>query len=278
MHLSRPWAFTRRAALLGLPGLAGCGSTAPGGFGRAGGDATIPRLTTLASHDTIPGEPDVVLRWNSLPRGATDLRVVLHYHGFAGPEGLRLTSRLHGSGLVLAGSPPTIAMMIRGRPGRRPGAFDWPTTAAPGGIEAVVTEALAAFGPGLPPVTRLVLTAHSGGGGGLQAALGAGGARIDEAHFYDALYGDPSPTLRWITTRSAAEARGAPQAALIAIAAQTNQGAARRLASGLARQGLMSPLRRVVISGSGHNDIPRLYGPILLANAGAALPGTIPVA
>lgn len=136
-------------------------------------------------------------------------------------------------------------------------------------------EVLAAFGPGLPPVTRLVLTAHSGGGGGLQAALGAGGARIDEAHFHDALYGDPSPTLRWITARTAAEARGAPPCALIAIAAQANQGAARRLASGMARQGLTGPTRRVVITGAAHNDIARLFGPALLANAATALPGTV---
>jgi hypothetical protein len=268
-----PW--SRRAALLALPALAGCAGTGPGGFSRSGGEAVIPRLAALGSHDPIPGEPDAVLRWTSLPRGASDLRVVLHFHGFAGPEGLRLASRLHGSGLVLPPTPPTIAIMLRGRPFRRPGAFDWPALAAPGGIEAVVMEVLAAFGPGLPPVTRLVLTAHSGGGGGLQGALAAGGGvRIDEAFFFDALYGDPSPTLRWITARTAAESRGAPPGALIAIAARTNEGAARRLAAGLARAGLTGPTRRVVITGAAHNDIPSLYGPALLANAAAVLPGT----
>lgn len=274
MPVNRP-PQPRRALLLALPALAGCATGGPGGLARGGGEASLPRLAALAGHDPIPGEPDVVLRWNSLPRGATDLRVVVHYHGFAGPEGLRLASRLHGSGLVLGGAPPTVAMMIRGRPVRRPGAFDWPATATPGGLEAVVSEALSAFGPGLPPVTRLVLTAHSGGGGGLQAALAGSAARIDEAHFHDALYGDPVAALRWITARSAAEARGAPPAALVAIAAQTNQGAARRLAAGLARQGLAGPRRRVVITGAAHNDIPRLYGPALLADAATPLPGTI---
>jgi hypothetical protein len=270
----------RRALLLALPSLVACTTGGPGGLSRGGGEATLPRLAALAAHDPIPGEPDAVLRWTSLPRNATGLRVVVHYHGFAGPEGLRLASRLHGSGLVLGAAPPTVAMMIRGRPVRRPqgalGAFDWPATATPGGLEAVVTEALAAFGPGLPPVTRLVLTAHSGGGGGLQAALAGSAARIDEAHFHDALYGDPSPALRWLTARHAAEARGAPPTALVAIAAQANQGAARRLAGGLARQGLAGPTRRVLITAAPHNDIPRLFGPTLLADAAAPLPGTVP--
>ncbi|MGC5198896.1 hypothetical protein, partial [Aphanothece microscopica] len=129
------------------------------------GQAALPRLAALAGHGTLPGEPDLVMRWTAIPPGAGALRIVIHLHGFAAPdEPLRLLQgRLPGSGLVLPASPPTIAMLPRGRPApRRAGAFDFPALAAPGGLQAVVEEALAGFGPGLPPPTHLLLTAHSG--------------------------------------------------------------------------------------------------------------------
>jgi len=273
----------RRAALLALPALAGCSATRPGG-GRSSGEAAIPRLAALASHDSMAGEPDAVLRWNAIPRGAPELRVVMHFHGFTGPsEALRLSQRLHGSGLVFPASPPTVGIMVRGRPSaRRAGSFDWPALAAPGGMEAVVMECLAALGPGLPPVTRLVLTAHSGGGGGLLGALNAsssGRARVDEAHFHDALYGDSGPALRWISARVSAERSGAPRCALLVIArpGSSTERPARSLAAGLARAGLGSPTRRVLFTAAPHNDVALLFGPALLVDAGAALPGTVSV-
>ena len=271
----------RRAALFALPAMAGCATQGSGIGGLSPGEAAIPRLAALVSHDGMAGEPDAVLRWNAIPRGTPEMRVVLHFHGFAGPnEALQLTQRLHGSGLVFPATPPTLGIMVRGRTSaRRAGSFDWPALAAPGGIEAVVMECMAALGPGLPPVTRLVLTAHSGGGGGLVAALSAGGVRIDEAHFHDALYGDPAPVLRWITARTGAERRGAPPSALLVIArpGSGTERPARSLAAGLARAGLIGPTRRVLFTAAPHNDVPRLFGPALLVNAAAGLAGTMEV-
>jgi hypothetical protein len=242
----------------------------------------IPRLAALASHGTLPGEPDLVMRWTAIPAGATELRIVVHLHGFSAPdEPLRLLQgRLPGSGLVLPANPPTIAMLPRGRPSsRRAGAFDFPALAEPGGLQAVVVEALAGFGPRLPPPTRLLLTAHSGGGSGLARILetSLGGAlRVDEAHLFDAIYGDPGPVLRWATMRARQQRAGVPPAALAVIArpGTATEGPARRLAAGLARAGLDAPRWRVLLTSAPHNDIPRLFGPALLADSMAPLPAT----
>ncbi|MGK7866849.1 hypothetical protein [Falsiroseomonas sp. E2-1-a20] len=229
----------------------------------------------MASHGGIAGEPDCVLRWNAIPATATNLRIVIHFHGFAAPdEPLRLAQgRLPGSGLVLPRQPPTLALLPRGRPiPGRPGRFDWPALAAPGGMAALVAE----VGTSFPSPAALVLTAHSGGGSGLRAAL-ASGARVDEVHLFDALYGDPTPLLRWAVAR--AGLRGAvppPALVVLARAGGGTEAPARRLAAGLRAAGLAGPRWRVVLTGAPHNDVPRLYGPALLADAGAPLPGTVP--
>jgi hypothetical protein len=275
--------MTRRL-LLALPFVIGaCGARGarilPGGTG--GGETTVARAASLAAHDPIPGEPDLVLRWTAIPREARDFRVVVHLHGFAGPsEPLRLVSgRLPGSGMVLPNSPPTLGMLIRGRPRPgRPGSFDWPVLARPGGLDAVIREAMAATGQPLPNPTRLVLTAHSGGGSGLATALDvavAGGIRVDEAHFFDAIYGDPSRVLRWAAHRRAGESAGLPPGGLVAIArpGTSTEEPARRLAAGLARAGITGPRWRVLLTSASHNDVARLYGPSLLVDPAVPLSG-----
>lgn len=277
--------ISRRLSLLALPALASCGAgparrSLTGGI--PSGQMAVPRLAALASHGTLPGEPDLVMRWTAIPPGATELRIVVHLHGFSAPdEPLRLLQgRLPGSGLVLPANPPTIAMLPRGRPSpRRAGAFDFPALAVPGGLQAVVAEALAGFGPRLPPPTRLLLTAHSGGGSGLARILetSLGGAlRVDEAHLFDALYGDPGPMLRWAIARAREQRPGVPLPALAVISrpGTATEGPSRRLAAGLARAGLVAPRWRVMLTTAPHNDIPRLFGPALLADATAALPAT----
>lgn len=278
----------RRAALLlplALPACAGRGGTrSTGGLLSGGGETVVARAASLASHTPIPGEPDLVLRWNGIPADARDFRIVIHLHGFAAPdEALRLVSgRLPGSGMVLPASPPTLGMLVRGRPSpRRRGAFDWPALSAPGGVQAVVTEAMAALNRPLPAPTRLILTAHSGGGSGLTAALDAnfaGGARIDEAHYYDALYGDPARVLRWAAARHAREGGGVPPGALVVVAraGSSTEDPARRLAASLARGGIAGPRWRVLLTAAHHNDIARLFGPPLLADAGAPIQGAVP--
>ncbi len=278
-------AVPRRAVLLALPALASCGggprrNALTGGIGA--GQSALPRLSSLSSHGSMAGEPDAVLRWTAIPVGAQDLRIVVHLHGFSAPdEPLRLAQgRLPGSGLVLPASPPTIGILPRGRPSpRRAGAFDWPALAAPGGLQAVVEECLAGFGPALPPPSRLVLTAHSGGGSGLAAVLetsNRGALRVDEAHLFDALYGDPGPVLRWATQRAAVQRPGVPLPALCVLArpGSSTEAPARRLAAGLSRAGLGAPRWRVLMTVAPHNDIPSLYGPTLLADATAPLGGT----
>ncbi|OYW07789.1 MAG: hypothetical protein B7Z53_05715, partial [Rhodospirillales bacterium 12-71-4] len=100
--------------LLLLAPLTGCA----GGSGAArGGQAVLPRVAALASHGALPGEPDLVLRWNAIPPQARNLRVIVHFHGFAAPaEPLRLAQgRLPGSGLRLPDQPPSLALLPRGR-------------------------------------------------------------------------------------------------------------------------------------------------------------------
>ena len=212
-------------------------------------------------------------------------RAVTPFLGFAAPgEPLRLASgRLPGSGLVLPAAPPTLAMLVRGRPSpRRAGAFDWPALATPGGLPALIREGLAAFGGLMPAPTRLVLTAHSGGGSGLVSTLeanAAGGARVDEAHLFDALYGDHTRLLRWAVARHALErAGGAPGAlAVLARPNSATEAPVRRLAAGLLAAGVTGPRWRVLLTPAPHNDIPRLYGPALLVDAAAQLPATAQV-
>jgi hypothetical protein len=279
-------AISRRAALLALPALSACGTTrerrsAAGGI--AAGQAALPRLAALASHGSLPGEPDLAMRWNHIPPGAGEVRIIVHLHGFAAPDAplALMRGRLPGAGLELPPGRPSIAMLPRGRPlPRRPGGFDWPALATPGGLAAMVAEALAGFGPGLPSPSHLVLTAHSGGGSGLVGVLETtqrGHLRVDEAHFFDALYGDAGPVLRWAAQRAGERRPGLPPPALVVIArpGSGTEAPARRLAAGLARAGLAGPRWRVLLTQAAHNDIPRLFGPALLADAAAPLPATI---
>ncbi|WP_203074123.1 hypothetical protein [Falsiroseomonas ponticola] len=275
---------TRRLALLAMPALASCAASPRPGVtgGIPAGEMAVPRLAALASHGSLAGEPDAALRWTAIPAGATQLRIIVHLHGFSAPgEPLRLVQgRLPGSGLVLPPTPPSIAILPRGRPvPGRPGAFDWPAMGVPGGLQAVVEEALAPFGPRLPAPTHLVLTAHSGGGSGLARILETslrGALRVDEAHLFDALYGDHGPVLRWARARAADQRPGVPVPALAAIArpGTATEAPSRRLAAGLAQAGLGAPRFRVLLTSAPHNDIPRLFGPSLLADAAAALPAT----
>jgi hypothetical protein len=238
------------------------------------GEAVLRDTPALARHKTggLHDNPDLILRWNALPDGAAVDRV-LHFHGFADgdPAAMDLRDVWPDSGLGL-GPPlrrPTLAMLPRGRslaprPGR-PGPFDWPALAAPGGLSAVLDaagQALAkAAGRGPTAGARLILTAHSGGGGGLLATLDQAahdGVRVDQVHCFDALYRDPAPLIRW--------ARRTPGCVLVVlyVPGGRNEVTAREVAAAL-------PGARVEASPAAHAEMPGAHGARLLVDPMAPL-------
>lgn len=246
--------------------LAGCAG--PGGAQTAG-ELALSNTPALAAHKVGAAQdnPDLLLRWNRPQGPSTEL--VLHFHGFAADaRGLDLRQAMGGSGLDLAPVPearasgpllsrPTLALLPRGRPrGATGGAFDWPGLSAPGGLAAVLRAGLAAQGLGLAP-GRITLTAHSGGGGGLLAALDQSirdNIRVDRVIIYDALYREPAALLRW--------AQATPRASLtIVFGPGTNERNARAMAAAW-------PATRLIQSTVGHGEQPRFYGWRLLAEAG----------
>lgn len=255
--------------LLPAAALAGCG--APGSAQvppRAAGEMALRDTPALASHKVGAGfdNPDLILRWNRPAGPSTDL--VLHFHGFAADaRGLDLRLAMGGSGLDLAPVPeagasgplltrPTLALLPRGRPrGATGGAFDWPALSAPGGLSAVLRAGLTAQGLGLTPA-RITLTAHSGGGGGVLAALDQAARdnlRIDRVILYDALYREPAALLRW--------ARATPGASLtIVFGPGTNERNARAVAAAF-------PAATLIPGAVSHGDQPRFYGWRLLARS-----------
>lgn len=249
--------------------LAGCSGQVAA---QAAGELALSNTPALAGHKVGagPDNPDLLLRWNRPNGSPQDL--VLHFHGFAADaRGMDLRVAMGGSGLDLSPVPEarasgplltrsTLAMLPRGRP-RVPsgGAFDWPALAAPGGLAAVLNAGraaqAAALGVATPPAGRITLTAHSGGGGGLLAALDQSlrdGLRVDRVILYDALYREPTVLPRW--------AAAVPNASLtITFAAGGgNERHARWVAA-------RWPAARLIQSTAAHGDQPRFHGWRLLA-------------
>lgn len=246
-----------------------------------GDELALSDTPALASHkmDVPADNPDLVLRWNAPREGPLDR--VLHFHGFSNmdPRLLDLRDAMGGSGLDLVPIPearsrlpgrpgPTLALLPRGRPrprDRLPGPFDWPALAAPGGLAAVLETGMQAMaaraGRPVAPAGKLILTAHSGGGGGLMSALDQAAReaiRVDEVFCYDALYRDPAPVIRW--------ANGTPGSVLVVIHTPGGRNAenARRVKAEV-------PHARIHQSEADHADIPRANGWRLLIDVNAAL-------
>jgi hypothetical protein len=185
--------------------------------------------------------------------------------------------------------------------------YTFPTLTTSTGVKELIDLALDALASRLglaqrPRQARLILTAHSGGGAALLAALRY--VDPDEIHLFDALYGSPRSDyphfIRWFQAhirRDQAAVVGLSGAALAAY--MRERGSALRAVyhpvppihgrpaphvvqalelDGLLRAALGGPagvlnpwysMQRTTVV---HCDIPRRYGWRLLANAAAALP------
>lgn len=264
-----------RRAILAAPLLIAA-APAPGG-----GELALSDTPALAPHKMgVPADnPDLILRWNAPREGPLDR--VLHFHGFSNedPRLLDLRQVMFGSGLDLVPIPearsrlpgrpsPTLALLPRGRPrprDRLPGPFDWPALSVPGGLAAVLDTGVQAMAGRLerpvPPAGQLILTAHSGGGGGLMGALEQAareGIRVDQVFCYDALYRDPAPVIRW------AKATAGSVLVVIHTPGGRNAENARRVKAEV-------PWARIHQSEADHADIPRANGWRLLIDLNAAL-------
>ncbi|MDB5377190.1 MAG: hypothetical protein JWR00_1636 [Rubritepida sp.] len=265
----------QRRALLAAPLLIAAAPAAEGG------ELALDNTPALASHKMgVPADnPDLLLRWNAPREGPLDR--VLHFHGFSNedPRQLDLRAAMPGSGLDLVPVPEarsrlpgrpsaTLALLPRGRPrprDRLPGPFDWPAISAPGALAAILDAGMRAMaahvGRPLSPPGQLILTAHSGGGGGLLAALDQAARevlRVDQVFCYDALYRDPAPVIRW--------AKATPGSVLVVIHTPggRNTENARRVKAEV-------PQARIYASEADHADIPRANGWRLLIDPMAAL-------
>ncbi|MCX5394791.1 D-alanyl-D-alanine carboxypeptidase family protein [Streptomyces sp. NBC_00094] len=265
-----------RTALPLLPPGAGPGT----GTGATGpGERTVQRVAMLRRHAGTP--PDLFLRWNAMDRPSR-IDVVVHLHGFS-PSGRHM--RLPGntakvSGLDLGGPPstgrpgrttPTLLVLPRGHwfGGRSGRGYTHPALERPGAVRRLANQALALFAATTgvrAPLGRLVLTAHSGGGASLMRLVQE--TDPDEVHTFDALYGDPGPLIAWARQRIA---RGTGALRVLYRPYEPTARHSEQVAAALASTA--SPRFRVEWTTAPHMDIPRLYGPPLLTDVAADLPG-----
>lgn len=181
------------------------------------GEAYLADTPVLRAHRGT--QPDLYLRWNSIPSAAAAIDVIVHLHGFSrAGGGMPLSEKVATAGLDLTRRRrPTLALVPRGN-WLRYSWYDFPALLA-GGLDRLVecgaAWLAAAIGQNKLRVDRLLLSAHSGGGMPAVDAI-AGAARPPEEFFvFDGLYGrDPAggnPMLgletvdRWLGSRFAQE-------------------------------------------------------------------------
>jgi hypothetical protein len=144
-------------------------------------------------------QPDLFLRWNTIPLDVTEVDVVVHLHGFSrSGASMLLSEKVSRSGLDLSRrNRPTLALLPRGN-WLRYSWYNFPALLA-GGLDRLIDDALARFSAALPQTgarlapDRLILTAHSGGGMPAIDAIADSCRRPDELYVFDGLYGrDPA--------------------------------------------------------------------------------------
>lgn len=258
----------------------------------AAGEAYLADTPLLRAHAGT--QPDLFLRWNSIPRAAAALDIVVHLHGHSQDgRAMPLADKVARSGLDPSRrARPTLALLPRGNWFRHY-YYDFPALLA-GGLDRLVAYALDLFGQalgraGAPALDRLVLSAHSGGGMPAVDALAEAGRAPDEFFVFDGLYGrdpatgDPLRGLeaidRWLGARLALEPERPGALRIVYIENQTGpfsravaRTIARRLA-GLDPALRASLARRYRVEGAivQHSQIARHYLPALLGRADAEI-------
>src|SRR5215213_7453523 len=215
--------------------------SAPSGPGEQYVNTSTWKTNPLRSHGGSGA--NLLLRWNNVPMDARTIDVVVHLHGFIRGSNEQMLRTVAGySGLNLGGRvQPTIGILPRGRlitpeevrqnqarlderarkSGKKPDKARSDVQTFPGllpdagaGLEALITGALQWFAQqrgGSAPLTiaRLILTAHSGGGGALDRLVASHARRRvcnpDEVHAFDALYSEAGGLKSWVTARLAVD-------------------------------------------------------------------------
>jgi hypothetical protein len=292
----------------------------------AAGQADVPTVAMLASHHDRG--PDMVLRWNAIADPSAGIDVVVHLHGFSTDRRLDLRQRkLPLSGLDFAppvlpasfgapAQPPwtgrtrqSLLVLPRGKAREGHGmAYDFPALTREGAFAELVRVALLEFASctGLsapPPLRRLILTGHSGGGAPVDrilARIGDGPGDPHEVHVFDGLYGDPSGLRGWVDRRLRRDVAALGSAADAAVYMATGGGGlrvlhtagvphgttrpnslalqayvGRRIPTGMPFTETLQRHYRVEPSAVAHTFVPVWYGGRLLADVTATIPGPV---
>jgi hypothetical protein len=261
------------------------------------GETYLSDTPVLAAHAGT--QPDLFLRWNTIPRAAAAVDVVVFLHGFSQSGGaMALAEKIERSGMILTGrARPTLAMLPRGN-WIRHYYYDFPAL-LDGGIDLLVAYGLHRLGGrrgAALALDRFILAAHSGGG--MPAidviAQAQAQAQPDELYVFDGLYGrdpaegDPLQGVEivdhWLGERIAAEP-GRPGALRVPfIESQTgpfSRAVGARVAAhiGAAEPAMRPALARryrVEASGVQHSQVARIALPELLADPGVEIPWYAP--
>jgi hypothetical protein len=236
-------------------------------------------------------QPDLFLRWSTIPVVAASVDVAVHLHGFSQQGGaMPLAEKVAGSGLDLSGRKrPTIALLPRGN-WLKYTWYDFPAL-LDGGIDRLVDYGLEQFaeatGRGAPAVDRFIVTAHSGGGMPAVDVIAGAQRPPDEFYVFDGLYGrdpargDPMRGLdvidQWLGDRLSREPEREGALRVVYIEQQTGP-FSRKVAELIARRladtepalaALLQRRYRVEPSRVQHSQIALCCLPSLLAGAGA---------
>jgi hypothetical protein len=159
------------------------------------GEAYLAETPLLRLHAGT--QPDLFLRWNTVPLSANSIDVIVHLHGFSqqGAEML-LSEKVSRSGLDLSRRKrPALALLPRGN-WIRHYYYDFPALLA-SGIDVLVDYGIEQFARALPAGTalrlhRFILSAHSGGVTPALDIIAEAMRPPDELYLFDGLYGrDP---------------------------------------------------------------------------------------
>ena len=260
----------------------------------APGCCYLSETPALETH--IGSQPDLFLAWTAVGADASELDVVLYFHGFAviGEKTAQLRDFVAVSGLdpgsggksLADRKRPTLAIVPRGSasPERSPHTPFWPyafPALAHGGAATLVSDLVRSFSAArqaaivtAPPlqVGRFIVAGHSGGGRGVVGTLAGGHLTPDEVYLFDALYGDPGqPLSDWIDALvDSPSRRRRLWIGYLPGTADNSRLVERRCEAAIAgaAAGLQAGLRQrlcIVPVEGGHMDVPRRYARSLLA-------------